>query len=97
MRNRKWTRRLLLFVGVSLLSYFGFFGKHNLYTLWKLKKRKSHLQEQITEKEQERARLFSEIGKLKTDSTYIEKIAREQFKMGKKGEKIYLLNSKQKK
>lgn len=50
---------------------------------------KEKLQQEIDTLEAKKERLETEKDKLENDPEYIEKIAREKYKMKKKGEKIY--------
>lgn len=85
-------KRSWVFVGGSLLMvfYFGFVGDFNLYQLWKLNRRRDELSAEIDKNKQIQRQLSREIELLQSDSTYIEKVAREKFRMGRKGERIYL-------
>lgn len=78
-------------VAIFMALYLCFGSDYNLYKYWKLKQRKQESLERIHELEFESARLSKEVERLNKDLTYIEKIAREKYKMGKKGEKIYLI------
>ena len=95
-RNRvmKW---LLALAALAVLVHFAFLGKHNLFDLYRLKQKEERLILQIEEGEREVQRLYVEIDKLKTDSTYIEKIAREEYKMGRDGERIFIVKENNKK
>lgn len=94
--NKKIKR--VIWIGLfAIVLYFCFGGQYNFYNLWKLNRQKSELEHLIGTNEQEREDLQMQIDKLKNDSTYIEKIAREKFRMGKQGEKIYIFKSEDKK
>ena len=98
MSSKKKNLRRLIFWGIVIVFvYLGFGGDYNLYQLWKLNQKKQILHVKIQQSKQMQEQLSSEITKLKYDSTYIEKIAREEFKMGKQGEQIYLINTKDEK
>lgn len=74
--------------------YISFGGEYNLYLLWKLHNKKQMLLEQIKQNQFENAHLLDKIEKLKYDFDYIEKVAREKYKMGKPGEQIYLTKNR---
>tara|TARA_X000000368_G_scaffold104276_1_gene80654 strand:- start:265 stop:450 length:186 start_codon:yes stop_codon:yes gene_type:complete len=57
--------------------------------LWNLKKEKIEIQEDINSLRQQIASLEKEAEKLEFDEKYIEKIAREKFRMSKPGEKVF--------
>lgn len=80
----------LLFVAiilgcVSLLL----FSDRGLINLWSLKKEKLEIQNEINNLRNQIALLEKEEEKLKFDEKYIEKIAREKFKMVKPGERVF--------
>ena len=81
-------------VFLLIILYFLFGGDYNIYNLWKYRQKEKNLRSEIQKNEKEKEQLTAEIGMLKHDSTYIEKIAREEFKMGKPDEKIYIITSK---
>ena len=81
----RWT--LVLIAGVLLIIFV--FGDHGLYQLYRLKAERSANQLLITELRMERENLEKEKLRLKTDMEYIERIARERYRMVKKGEKVF--------
>ncbi|RMF62223.1 MAG: septum formation initiator family protein [Calditrichaeota bacterium] len=95
--TRVWKRRLWILAALATLAFFGFGGRTNLLQLWKFKQERKALEDQLRESEKQREALRLELQKLKDDSTYIEKVARERFRMGKKGEKVYLFDENKKK
>ena len=75
-----------LSVGCILLLLF---SDREFITLWNLKKEKIEIQEDINSLRQQIASLEKEAEKLEFDEKYIEKIAREKFRMSKPGEKVF--------
>ena len=75
-----------LTVGCILLLLF---SDRGFITLWNLKKEKIEIQEDINSLRQQIASLEKEAEKLEFDEKYIEKIAREKFRMSKPGEKVF--------
>ena len=75
-----------LSVGCILLLLF---SDRGFVTLWNLKKEKIQIQEDINSLRQQIASLEKEAEKLEFDEKYIEKIAREKFRMSKPGEKVF--------
>ena len=73
---------------VALLIIF-FFGDHGLYQLYTLKTERAQIQKQINSLREEKITLESEKTKLKSDYKYIEELAREKYRMAKKGEKVF--------
>lgn len=70
-------------------SYFG--GSYGLIQLWRLQQRQAALDREVMRLQVQQDSLRREIQLLQTDTTHIEKIARERYKMGKPGEKIYTI------
>jgi len=65
------------------------FSDRGLINLWSLKKEKLEIQNEINSLRNQIAMLEKEEEKLKFDENYIEKIAREKFKMVKPGERVF--------
>ena len=65
------------------------FSDRGLINLWSLKKEKLEIQNEINDLRNQIAMLEKEEEKLKFDEKFIEKIAREKFKMVKPGERVF--------
>ena len=81
--------RTILLIGALFLVIIFFFGDHGLYQLYTLKKERAQIQNQINVLRKEKIELESEKIKLQTDYKYIEELAREKYRMAKKGEKVF--------
>ena len=81
--------RAILFIGALMLLIIFFFGDHGLYQLYLLRSERSEIQSTITALREKKQALEEEKNKLTTDSKYIEQLARERFRMAKKGEKVF--------
>jgi len=92
--KKKWKTGLFIAAILGVIIYLFFAGDYNLYHLWKLKQKKKALISEIANQRKRNLDLQTEIQKLKADSTHIEKIAREKYTMGKKGETIYKFKEK---
>ena len=79
---------------VFTLSIIFIFGDHGLFQLYKLKREKSSIQKHTSELRKEREVLISEKKRLENDLMYIEKLAREKYRMAKPGERVYKVISK---
>ncbi len=90
----KTFKKILAALFFLILLYFFFGGDYNIYNLWKYRQKEKDLRSEIQTIDKEREQLTTEIEMLQNDSSYIEKIAREEFKMGKPNEKIYIIKSK---
>jgi len=86
--QKRIIRSILLMGAMSLVIIF-FFGDHGLYQLYTLKKERAQIQNQINLLRKEKIELENEKIKLQTDYKYIEELAREKYRMAKKGEKVF--------
>ncbi len=77
---------LLSIIGLLLYLYVG--GEYGLYQHWKLSKQKERLLQELNALKLEQDSLYLEIERLKYDSTYIAKIAREKYNMGYPDEEV---------
>lgn len=88
MKIKKIGRWIVVAIVLLLLSFL-FSGNNSIISLYF-----SHLdikkkQQEIQKKHREIDSLSLEIKKLKTDTLYMEKIAREKLGMARKNEKVY--------
>ena len=90
MKNKPSRLTNILFFLVTVGSIILlFFSDRGLINLWKIKKEKLGIQQEINSLRQEIAELQKESEKLQEDENYIEKIAREKLKMVRPGEKVF--------
>ena len=82
------TNLLMVTIVVGFISLL-LFSDRGLINLWSLKKEKLEIQNEINDLRNQIAMLEKEEEKLKFDEKYIEKIAREKFKMVKPGERVF--------
>ena len=82
------TNLLMVIIVVGCMSLL-LFSDRGLINLWSLKKEKLEIQNEINYLRNQIAMLEKEEEKLKFDEKYIEKIAREKFKMVKPGERVF--------
>ena len=82
------TNLLMVLIVAGCLSLI-FFSDRGLINLWSLKKEKLEIQNDINSLRNQIAMLEKEEEKLKFDEKYIERIAREKFKMVKPGERVF--------
>ena len=94
--QRKIVRGIILF-GISFLFVIFLFGDHGLYQLYKIKSQRKATQNRIEELKTEQALLENEKKRLQTDLDYIERLARERYRMGKAGEKVFKVIPRDKK
>ena len=86
--QRRIIKTILLIGAISLLIIF-FLGDHGLYQLYTLKKERAQIQNQINILRKEKIELENEKIRLQSDYKYIEELAREKYRMAKKGEKVF--------
>ena len=88
---------VLLLITLGLFIYFSyvlFFGDRNIFKLIQKEKIKSSLQQEVTQLQLEKKILQDTIEYLKSDRFFIEKKAREDLGLMKKGEEIYVIIDK---
>jgi cell division protein FtsB len=88
LNQRKLIRGILVLIAVALLIIF-FFGDHGLYQLYRLKMEQATTQRLISELREKRKDLQAEKSRLEVDLDYIERLARERYRMAKRGEKVF--------
>ena len=93
--QKKIIRGVLTIGALTLLIIF-LFGNHGLYQLYILKKERSNIQEKINLLREEKMALENEKTKLQTDYKHIEELAREKYRMSKKGERVFKVIEKEK-
>ena len=87
------TQKKLVKVSLGLIGAFMvltfIFGDHGILQLYKLKKEKAKIQNHIIELREEKEELVLEKHRMENDLDYIEKLAREKYRMAKPGEKVF--------
>lgn len=86
--QKQFFKGLVFLICFSLIIVF-IFGDHGLLKLYKIKNERQLIQKKIASLREEREKLKTEKIKIENDLSYIEKIAREKYKMVKPGEKIF--------
>ena len=86
--QKQFFKGLVFLFCFSLIIVF-IFGDHGLLKLYKIKNERQLIQKKIASLREEREKLKNEKIKIENDLNYIEKIAREKYKMVKPGEKIF--------
>lgn len=92
-------KRLYYLLGIlTFIIFFSLFfviGDYGLYQIYLLHKQKSALENNLVELKSEQDSLLVEKTRLETDLAYIEKIARERYRMARRGEKVFRVVEKQ--
>lgn len=86
--QKQFIRGIIFLLCITLLIIF-IFGDHGLLQLYKLKRDRAKVQAQIAQLRKERERVMVEKNQLENDIQYLEKLARERYRMVKPGEKVY--------
>jgi cell division protein FtsB len=104
MRNFRWedgrfrrTAMLALALIAIALTVHEVFGEHGYLALRRRRQELQTLQEQVQQLKEENQKLEQQIKALKSDPKAIEKLAREQMKLARPGEIIYVLPEKKSK
>ena len=92
--QKKIIRGILTIGALTLLIIF-LFGNHGLYQLYILKKERGNIQDKINLLREEKMALENEKTKLQTDYKHIEELAREKYRMSKKGERVFKVIEKE--
>ena len=85
---------LLMLLGTLVVIFI--FGDHGLFQLYKLKKERVEIQDYILKLRKERENLIVEKNLLENNLDYIERLAREKYRMAKPGEKVFKVIPKDK-
>jgi cell division protein FtsB len=93
MKDARFRRAALLTLVLIAfaLTVHEVFGDHGYFSLRRRRQELQSLEQQVQQLKQENQQLEQEIKALKSDPKAIEKLAREQMKLAKPGEIIYVL------
>ncbi|MGH9804895.1 MAG: FtsB family cell division protein [Candidatus Acidiferrales bacterium] len=89
--NRRKLMLAALGLGLLALAVHTLFGEHGYLALRKQRQEIDRLESEIERLEKENERLAEEIRSLKTDPRAVERVAREELKMARPGEKVIML------
>jgi cell division protein FtsB len=78
----------VLTLGLLALVVHTVFGEHGYVALRRQQREMDRLQQEIQRLEEENKRLAAEIEALKTDPQAVERVAREQLKLARPGERV---------
>ncbi len=84
--------RWVLAVIVLFIGFVFFSGPKSLFKVYSLVQEKNGLVKSVQQLKQKNTDLDTEIERLKTDTTYIEKIAREKFGLKRDDEEVVIIN-----
>jgi len=84
-------KKYLLFLGlfISGMLLFALFGSRGLMQIYKLKEERDRIQASNARLQEDNRKLGEQINRLRNDKDEVEKIAREERGMVKKGEIVY--------
>ena len=80
---------VIVIVILCALLYFSLTSESSVFNLYLSGRKNKAMEQEINELNETIDSLKETIEKLKTDTAYIERIAREKLGMSKKGEKVY--------
>lgn len=80
---------LFLAVFISGMLLFAIFGSRGLIQIYKLKDERNRIQMSNARLQEENRRLAEQIGRLRNNKEEVEKVAREELGLVKKGEIVY--------
>ncbi len=81
--------RGILMIGALILLIIFFFGDHGLYQLYRVRSEREQIKKEIQQLRTERIKLEGKKQRLENDFEYIERLARERYRMAKKDEKVF--------
>ena len=87
--SRRRIKKIFLFFLFILFILLFITGQRGTYQLYKFSRQANELEIEIAKISEEIKRLEREKDKINNDPEYIEKIAREKYKMKKEGEQVY--------
>ena len=86
-RSPGWYLVTIIIIIAAFIISFNF--SKGIYKIWILSRQKKTEEKAINKAVKEKENLELEIKRLKTDSLYIEEIARKEYGMIKKGEEVF--------
>lgn len=89
-RRRRW-KLLLLAAGLVVAAYLLLAGDDGLLRLWERQRELAEIESTVARLEVENDSLRQVLWRLENDLDYVEKVAREEYGMSKKGERVYRL------
>lgn len=84
-RSKRWLGILVVLIVILLLI----FNRHGLLRLYRLQSEHRRIDSEIVLLQERAAELRQEVASLKSDMAYIERLAREKYRMVRRGEKVF--------
>lgn len=82
---KRWVGVLIVLVVLLFLI----FNRHGLLHLYRLQSEQRRIEVEIASLQERAAELRQEVASLESDLTYIERLAREKYRMVRRGEKVF--------
>lgn len=89
------SKKIFIFLGILLLVYIIIFSKNGLISRRALEKKERELRNEVQELKKDVEKNDMIVKNLKSDSVYIEKLAREKYGMIKPREKYFKIKKNQ--
>ena len=86
-------RSLLFLMGGILLLSFSFFGSGGLTRVLELDRDLDKLEQRVATKVIRKEKIGRDIGKMQTDNTMLERVAREELGLKRSGEVVYTFSA----
>ena len=84
-RVKRWAGILT----VVVILFFILLNRHGILRLYRLRAEQDRLEQEIIVLQEQAVELRKEIASLENDLAYIERLAREKYRMVKRGEKVF--------
>lgn len=95
IEKKKKRKKILFWSVVGVVTMTIVFGNYGAYQMAVIKRQKTGLEQEIAQLKKDQAQLIKNRERIKSDLTYIEKVAREKYSMVKPGEHVYQVIPKQ--
>ncbi len=83
------TKRWVWILAVVVILFFLVFNNHGLLRLYRIQSESRQVEEEIALLQARAAELYQEVASLENDMAYIERLAREKYRMVRQGEQLF--------
>lgn len=89
-----WVRRIKRVAVVYVLLYLGFLADYNVYRFFDLRQEVRETEARVEALKQENAQFLVQIDRLRNDLAYIERVAREKFRLRRPEETVFIIKER---